>query len=448
MSLRTRLAIITSGLVVLGVAATGALSFVSTGAELQEAVDDSLEVRAETLVEVIYEIERDSRRTADLPTEPGLSFQRLDATGVAVDQTGPVAIPVSDRDELVASGASEAARRTVRIDGRQYRVITQHLNGERDDEEGAIQIARSLSENNQALEGLLSRILIIGFTLAVLSAVAGWLVARSATRPLRKLTATAEHVSRTEDLSTPIDIERSDEVGRLATSFGSMLTALQRSREQQQQLIQDAAHEVRTPLTTLRANIELLERAPDIGEPHRSELLQSLRDEFEALTTLFNEVVELATGERDEAPFEPVDLDDPAERAARIFVSRTGRTLREQWNGGQVMGNTELLERAISNLLGNADKYSPAGEPVELIVERGKVCVRDNGPGIPASERGRIFDRFYRSDEARAMSGSGLGLAIVQQIVERHGGRVFVGDAPGGGAEVGFEIPVLADTGH
>ncbi len=440
MSLRTRLAVITSLLVVLGVAITGALSFFSTEAELIEVVDDSLDSRAEALVEELREQEKDSRRRADLPAEPGLSFQRLNSDGTVIDRTGPHEIPVSDRDLAVAADRDDRTRRTVKIDGRPHRVVTQYLEGDRD-EQGAVQIARSLGETNQALEGLLRRIIVIGAALAVLSALAGWLVARSATRPLRKLTATAEHVSRTEDLSTPIDVERSDEVGRLATSFGSMLAALRRSRDQQQQLIQDAAHEVRTPLTTLRANIELLERAPDIGEPHRSELLQSLRDEFEALTTLFNEVVELATGERDEAPFESLDLDEPAERAARIFVSRTGRTLHERWDGGPVSGNAELLERAISNLLGNADKYSPAGEPVELVVEGGKVCVRDNGPGIPVAERDRIFDRFYRSDEARAMSGSGLGLAIVQQIVERHGGRVFVGDAPGGGAEVGFELP-------
>ena len=151
-------------------------------------------------------------------------------------------------------------------------------------------------------------------------------------------------------------------------------------------------------------------------------------------------MVELAIGERDEAPFDVIELDDPADRAARIFTSRTGRTLHTTWEGDTISGNAELLERAISNLLHNADKYSPSDQPVELEVRGRRVTVRDHGPGIPAHERELVFDRFYRSDEARAMSGSGLGLAIVKQIAERHGGTVFVGDAPGGGAEVGFQL--------
>ena len=444
MSLRTRLAIVTSLLVVLGVTITGAASWVSTRAELTDQVDDFLSTRSEQIATELGDLRRDEQ-PMPLPNERGIVFQRLNRAGVVLatssgnHQNKVDQLPVSDNDIEIAQNGGTSRIRRVKVDGAELRLITRHIDGGRDGR-GAIQVAAYMDDTRTALAGLLSRILLIGAVLTLLAAAAGWLVARSTTRPLRRLTATAEEVSATQDLTTSIDVERSDEVGSLAMSFRSMLDALRRSREQQQRLIQDAAHEVRTPLTTLRANIELLERAPDIGEPHRSELLGSLRSEFEALTNLFNEVVELAIGERDEAPFDSLDLNDPADRAARIFTSRTGRTLHTTWEGDTIDGNAELLERAIGNLLHNAHKYSPTDQPVELEVRGRRVVVRDHGPGIPADERELVFDRFYRSDEARAMSGSGLGLAIVKQIVERHGGTVFVGDAPGGGAEVGFQL--------
>ncbi len=445
MSLRTRLAIVTSLLVVLGVTITGAASWISTRAELTDQVDTFLQTRSEQFADELGDARRDDNQPIPLPNERGLVFQRLTRNGGVIDtssgnnQVRVDELPVREDDLEVLRDGGVSRIRKVKVDGVELRMITREIEGGRD-HRGAIQVAAYMDDTNGALAGLLRRILLIGALLTLLAAAAGWLVARTTTRPLRKLTATAEEVSATQDLTTAIDVERSDEVGSLAQSFRSMLDALRRSREQQQRLIQDAAHEVRTPLTTLRANIELLERAPDIGEPHRSELLGSLRSEFEALTNLFNEVVELAIGERDEAPFDVIELDDPADRAARIFTSRTGRTLHTTLEGDTISGNAELLERAISNLLNNAHKYSPSDQPVELEVRGRRVTVRDHGPGIPAHERELVFDRFYRSDEARAMSGSGLGLAIVKQIAERHGGTVFVGDAPGGGAEVGFQL--------
>jgi two-component system sensor histidine kinase MprB len=101
-----------------------------------------------------------------------------------------------------------------------------------------------------------------------------------------------------------------------------------------------------------------------------------------------------------------------------------------------------MLERAIANLLGNANKFSPPDTSIEIVVSDGTVVVRDKGPGIPVADRERVFDRFYRTDVTRSMPGSGLGLAIVAQIVERHGGSVWAREAPAGGAEVGFRLPI------
>ncbi len=105
-----------------------------------------------------------------------------------------------------------------------------------------------------------------------------------------------------------------------------------------------------------------------------------------------------------------------------------------------------MLERAVGNLVSNADKFSPPGAPITMVSADGMVSVRDAGPGIPAADLDRIFDRFYRSDVTRSMPGSGLGLSIVAQIVRRHGGQVWARNADGGGAEVGFRLQVVADA--
>ena len=106
-----------------------------------------------------------------------------------------------------------------------------------------------------------------------------------------------------------------------------------------------------------------------------------------------------------------------------------------------MVGRPAMLERAIGNLIGNAHEWSPPGAPIRLHLEHGVLTVHDSGPGIPEKERAKVFDRFYRANEARTMPGSGLGLAIVKQIVETHGGSVFALESPDGGAAVGFRLP-------
>ena len=166
------------------------------------------------------------------------------------------------------------------------------------------------------LDGLRNRSIIIGGAVSILAALVGWVVTSRGTRALRKLTATAEHVASTQDLTTQIDRRRADEVGRLSETFDRMLAALRQSQNQQHQLVEDAAHELRTPLTTLRANVELLERAPELDVPHLEDLVRSMGAELGELNHLFDELIELATGTHEAAPFERVDLNEPAERSA------------------------------------------------------------------------------------------------------------------------------------
>jgi two-component system sensor histidine kinase MprB len=374
---------------------------------------------------------------APLPFDPDAISQALDQDGVIVASAGGQ-LPVTEADKVLASLSPSGAPllRTIALEGENYRMITRHVRGG-----GAVQVARSLTEQEAVLDRLLTRSLVIGITLSLLAAAAGWWITRSATRPLRSLTLAAERIAKTKDLEPGVGHSGTDDVGRLASSFDEMLAALAESREQQHRLIQDAGHELRTPLTTLQANIGLLQRAPHLeGEP-REALLKAISTELSELNLLFTELMELATDSRDESPLGLIDLNDPVERALDVFAVRSQREVEVVYNGSEVMGNVELLERAVSNLLSNAEKFSPPGEPLVVDVRGGSVAVSDRGPGIPADEQVRVFDRFWRSEEARSLPGSGLGLAIVKKIVQQHNGEVSVRSREGGGTTVGFALP-------
>ena len=238
-------------------------------------------------------------------------------------------------------------------------------------------------------------------------------------------------------------VDGSGEVSDLGRSFSSMMNALSTSLEQQQRLVSDASHELRTPLTALRTNIESLELFDAIPETERREMIRDIRLEVEELSTLTAELVDLATDQMQSAEqIGTVDLlaltRDVAQRARR----RSGRTIDVSDGGGNsIDGFSNQLLRAVSNLVDNAIKYSPAGSSIEISVDGGSVRVRDHGPGIAEKDLPHIFERFYRSIDARSAPGSGLGLAIVADAVNRHQGTVFAANAPDGGAIVGFDLP-------
>ncbi len=347
-------------------------------------------------------------------------------------------LPVEGRDLAVLAGEDKRALRDVTVAGEDYRMITVPGPGGT-----AVQVARSLEETNEILSGLALRLTLIGLAGVAVAAALGWVVARRSLVPVDQLSAAAEHVAATQDLTAPIAVERRDEVGRLAESFNTMLAALSDSRDQQHRLVTDAGHELRTPLTALRTNIEVLQRNPDMEPAERARLLTEATTEAEELTALVSELVELATDRRAEEPIEVLRLDELVRAAADRTGRRTARRVVVTTQEVNAEGRKASLDRAVSNLLDNAHKWSPAEAPIEVEVSDGRVAVRDHGSGIPEEDRPHIFDRFYRSTQARTMAGSGLGLAIVKQVVEEHNGEVFVEVPPGDGAVVGFRIPVL-----
>ena len=252
--------------------------------------------------------------------------------------------------------------------------------------------------------------------------------------PVQRLTRTAEEVSETRDLSRRIDASGTDELSRLAATFNTMLGALEDSARAQRQLVSDASHELRTPLTSLRTNIEVLARDEALPPGEREQLLRDVTEQLTEMTALIAELVELARG--DQAPTEPGGRPPRPRHRRRDRADApqpARRRVQAELEESMIRGVPSTIERAISNLLDNAAKWSPPGGEIEVTVRDGDVIVRDHGPGIDADDLPFVFDRFYRAPSARGMPGSGLGLAIVRQVAEAHGGTVTAEPADGGG---------------
>jgi two-component system sensor histidine kinase MprB len=441
MSLRLRLALVVG--VTFAVVVIGCVYAVrvSAGNELRGQVDTFLVQRAR---DPRYNTDFERRppdvfpgrgpSTGPVLEEPDAIVQLLDANGTVLRAASP-ALPVSAQDRALAQAPGATMLRTETINGTPYRVLTKHTDS------GAVQIARSIKETNNVLSSLDIRLLLIAIGGTLFAALAAWLIARRIVRPVEQLTGATETVAATQDLTSTIPVERRDELGRLAESFNTMLVALRSSREQQQRLIVDASHELRTPLTALRTNIELLRRQRASGS-ELDEVLGEAQFELEELSDLVSELVELATDARADEPETPVDLGEVTQRVAARFRRRTNRELPVTLDAPAVVTAREAaIERAVSNLVENACKFTPEDRSIDIVVRGGVIDVRDRGPGIDAADRAHVFDRFYRAPAARTMTGSGLGLSIVKQIVDLHGGTVEVLPRDGGGTIARVTLP-------
>jgi two-component system sensor histidine kinase MprB len=316
----------------------------------------------------------------------------------------------------------------------------------------AMVIAQSMKPLRDTL-GKLNVVLFVISGLGVLiAAAAGTAVARTGLRPVQRLTEATERVALTGDLR-PIPVSGDDELARLTQRFNAMLGAVAESQERQRRLVADAGHELRTPLTSMRTNLELLlasERpnSPTLSEFDKTEINDDVRAQLDELTTLIGDLVELAREDAQQVVQEPVDLVEVVERALdrarrRATTAVTFDVRLQPWS---LMGDSSALERAVLNLLDNAVKFSADNDVVRLELRQlgdgsAVVEVADSGPGIADADLPHVFERFYRSSEARTLPGSGLGLAIVKQVAERHGGMAYVGRAPEGGALFAVRLP-------
>jgi len=443
MTVRTRLTLAVALAVAVAVAGASALTYVLVRNELRGEVDEALRERVQTVrLRVVGDVVTGERILVG-PADPLGAAQGV--TQVATAAGDAITLPDATVELPVTGRTRQAARRETgayfsdeTVSGRHVRVYTvpaQQIGY-------ALQHARPLDEVDASLARIRTVLLVItagGIGLAVLLGLG---VARAVLAPVRRLTVAAEEVSETRDLSRRMDEAGTDEISRLAATFNTMLAALEESARAQRQLVSDASHELRTPLTSLRTNIEVLSRADALPETERVTLLHDVTEQLTEMTALIAELVELARG--DQAPTDPEDvrLDLVAgEAIERTRRNRPGVAIAAELEETLVRGVPTTIERAVSNLLDNAAKWSPPGGEVEVTVRDGEICVRDHGPGISDDDLPFVFDRFYRAPAARGMPGSGLGLAIVRQVAESHGGSVRAERADGGGTLMRLTLP-------
>ena len=436
-SLASRVIVLTTMAVGIAVALVAAGAYLTARIQMQDDLDRSLIQRAQYAANVGALFS--SQNSGLSPWEIGAADVRiavLYADGTEQVFDNGTRIPIHAGEIAVARGSRSMELRTVVIADQRFRMVTvpTDLAGV------AVILAQPLSTQDHVLSRLGWVSLAFGLVGVLGAAFAGWAVATNGLRPVRRLTTAVERVARTEDF-TPLPVEGDDEVARLATAFNHMLTALDASRVRQRQLVADAGHELRTPLTALRTNIDLLTMAaadPDaLPTQARDELLDDVRAQIEELTTLIGDLTELAREEPVTVQVEPVDLTDVIDHAVqRVRRRAPGITIEEFTRPWWVEGEAAELERAVTNLLDNAAKWSPEGGQVTVRLSDGVLTVDDQGPGIAEADRTRVFDRFWRSADARTMPGSGLGLSIVRQVAERHGGSVVATENSTGGARL------------
>lgn len=452
MSLRVRIAFLAAAAVAIAFAVGAVVTYNVTRHELTAEVDESLYRKVEQIKQVddvreLFSVlaSGDSDRGGDRDGIFGRGLRGFDAIffqyvlrgeGAVLIQY-PGGLPIGPEEQAVVDGSTAGAVRTVDVGDDNLRVLTSAVSN------GAIQVARSMSEVDASLNGLASVLRIAAIVGILLAALAGWIVARGAARPITQLAAAAEHVAETQELASRMEVGRKDEVGRLAESFNAMLAALEGSRQQQRRLVRDAGHELRTPLTAIRTNIELLAKADAIPAGEKSQMIEDIDSEIKELSVLVAELVDLASDPATVShTMVETSLGELVEHVADKYRRRTGHPLNVTSDESLVLGQPAQLERAAGNLIDNAAKWSPAGAAIDISVVNGRVTVADQGPGISENDRPYVFDRFYRADTARSRPGSGLGLSIVAKVAGEHGGSVFVEEADSG-AVVGFEIPLI-----
>jgi two-component system sensor histidine kinase MprB len=474
-SFRRRIALVSAAAVAVAVVLASLLTYLLTSHQLRGQVNTQLNSRADSLRFVAHNPTRHSRSTLlnliksqdsdqapaqsatpaqsstpldNLPPRPGQvrGYQQLVGTRghVLFRSSTNVTLPVDARTLELAAGKGGRYFRDARVNGIHMRILAEHIAPGR-----AVQVAQQLTEVDTLLRHLRLILALLDIGGIALAALLGRLVAGAAVLPLKRLTQATEHVALTQDLSGRIELVGEDEIGRLASSFNAMLDALEHSMSAldasvhaQRQLVADASHELRTPVTSLRTNIEILQQAQDMEPDEQQRLLADVVEQIGELTLLMNDLIELARGEEPSADTEDLRLDvlvsDVAERTRRHSPATP---LELELAPTIVAGVPVRLERAVSNLLDNAVKYSPPGEPVEIELAGEELTVRDHGPGISAEDLAYVFDRFYRGAEARGRPGSGLGLAIVRQVVRQHGGTVIAERASGGGTLMRLRLP-------
>lgn len=370
----------------------------------------------------------------------GPAFGGAPGTVILIRKNGTIYVPRGQKQSIPPDARAKAlaAHGTGRyfadreLRGTNLRVMVTGLGWR-----GALLVALPLTDVNGALSSQALLLVLVAAGGILLAALLGFLVARTALAPIARFTRQTESIAANPER---IEHERlivhgNDELARLGQTFNRTLDALENSIFAQRNLVADASHELRTPIATIRANLQLIRDEELLSVEDREALRKDVIEELDELTALVGDVVELARGTKPSGEQGDVRLDEIAAAAVDRARRRAPQlTVTSSLEPTLVRGEGDRIARAVANLLDNAVKWSPPAWTIEVELSGGLLTVRDHGPGFREEDLPFIFDRFHRARDARSKPGSGLGLAIVRQAADAHGGFVQALNAPDGGA--------------
>jgi two-component system sensor histidine kinase MprB len=416
-------------------------SYFTTSSALFKSVDDSLIQASQQAPNSHY----DDRVTGSYSEIVLPSGQTYPTSNVKIDAT----------IMNVAKGKSQQVIRTVTVGNQSYRELIVPLPKDSlvsctsgicnvpttSAQLYIVDITGEVSE----LSHLVSTLMLVAAGGLLLAFGLGLFLARQALHPLEEVTNEIETVATTNDLQYRLIEGDEDELGRLRRVFNRLLHSVESSQNLQRQLVVDASHELRTPLTSLRTNAQVISRAGELSVEELHQITDDMVTQVDELAALVTDLGELARGERSEGPLERLRLDDSVDECvetARTYARIRDITVDVEIETSFIQARHDRLNRAISNLLTNAVKFTPEGGHILVRSSEGAVSVADSGPGIADEDRQFVFDRFWRSPSARALPGSGLGLSIVAQVVEEFDGTITVDRDPTlGGARFTLTFP-------
>ena len=462
--LRVQLSLFMVVLLALGMFVSSLLATASLRGYLLDRVDEELVGASRPFTTFPGRLPDFSQSDSGRPRPPNRFYvaRLVDGTVEVINApTGGSAPTLPATDELTEG--SGTAFDAGSADGVTWRVLVSPLSTG----DGWTVVALPLSDLQATVDRLVLLQAVVGLAVLVIAGGVGFFVVRRSLRPLDEM-ATAAHEIADGDLSRRVpEVPTSREVEELATSFNTMVTRIEtafaaqqaseaqarESEDRMRRFVADAGHELRTPLTSIRGYAELIEQG---AAPDPADAVARIQAEAARMGSLVDDLLQLARMDQ-QRPLErlPVALGDLARTsvdAATVANPDRRVTLTAPVDGPWVLGDETRLRQVVDNLLSNAIRYSPATEPIDVRVEtigpedarRAQVSVVDRGPGLSADEVAHVFERLYRTDEARTRvtGGSGLGLAIVRSIVLAHEGETYVDSTPGEGSTFGFRIPL------
>jgi signal transduction histidine kinase len=462
LSIRTRLAFLYTGLLAAALATFGGGMYLVLRAELERTFDASLVANAEHAAGALaQDVLADgtfapTTRIVEQFASTGGRVLVLDANAAElVDSASPGEAPLP----LAASDIDAAIRHAhavheVSVTADVLRVTVQAVVRPDGTRVGYVVWADSTRPLRALLDTVRLALLLGGLGVTALALVGGLFLARRALAPVADVTDTARAIALSGDFGARVDGEQSrDEVGELALAFNEMLAALETNHLALQRFLGDASHQLRTPLTTILANLDLARR-PEVSPDERASIIGDARDEAERMGRLIGDLLSLARAESgarlefgivelDALLMESVRSQRQAATHVRMMVSAVEPVLVE--------GDRDRLRELFGILLDNGARYTPAGGSVVARLEvsdmRAVVVVEDTGIGLDAADEPHLFERLYRGGRARQIrpSGTGLGLAIARWIVDAHGGEIRLSNRPNGGTSAEVSLPVKGE---